>query len=97
MLDSSGSMFGEKLSAAVDALTNIVNSLSESDSFNIVRYANNVRVWRQKMMPAVDMHKTAAAEFLAETRASGATDLKGAIEAAIGLADESDRQSLNLY
>ena len=90
MLDASGSMYGEKLAAAVDALNDIIRHLPESDSFNIIRYANNVRVWRQFMLPAADKHKEAAKAFLEDTKASGATDLKGALEAAIELADLTD-------
>ena len=42
MLDTSGSMYGEKLSHAVDALKSIIQNLPEADNFNIIRYGNKV-------------------------------------------------------
>ena len=57
MIDSSGSMYGEKLSHAVQAIKNVINALPESDNFNIIRFGNKVRTWRQYMAKSEDKVK----------------------------------------
>ena len=57
MIDSSGSMYGEKLSHAVQAIKNIITALPESDNFNIIRFGNKVRTWRQYMAKSEDKVK----------------------------------------
>ena len=63
MIDSSGSMYGEKLSHAVQAIKNIINALPESDNFNIIRFGNKVRTWRQYMAKSEDKVKAKVCFF----------------------------------
>ena len=63
MIDSSGSMYGEKLSHAVQAIKNIINALPESDNFNIIRFGNKVRTWRQYMAKSEDKVKAKVCVF----------------------------------
>ena len=60
MLDTSGSMFGEKINHAVDALKNIITALPEGDNFNLIRYGNKVRTWRSTMVSAEEKIKAKA-------------------------------------
>ena len=83
MLDTSGSMFGEKITHAVDALKNIINALPEGDKFNVIRYGNKVRSWRQVMSPADEKTKEKAGEFLDNITVGGSTDIQGALLEAI--------------
>ena len=90
MIDSSGSMYGEKLSHAVQAVKNVITALPESDNFNIIRFGNKVRTWRQYMAKSEDKVKAKAFEFLDEIAAGGSTNIENALMDAISLASESD-------
>ena len=90
MLDTSGSMFGEKFTHAVDALKNIITALPEGDKFNVIRYGNKVRSWRQVMSPADEKTKEKAGEFLDNITVGGSTDIEGALLEAIQLAEMSE-------
>jgi len=50
-------MYGEKLSHAVQAIKNVITALPESDNFNIIRFGNKVRTWRQYMAKSEDKVK----------------------------------------
>ena len=91
MIDTSGSMYGEKLSHAVDALKNIITALPDGDNFNIIRYGNKVKSWRQYMAKSDEKVKAKAFEFLDEITAGGSTDLEGALLEAIDLASMSEK------
>ena len=99
MLDTSGSMFGEKINHAVDALKNIITALPEADNFNLIRYGNKVRTWRSTMVSAEEKIKAKAAEFLDSITVGGSTDIEGALLDAIDLAEqsESDRIPIILF
>jgi uncharacterized protein YegL len=99
MIDSSGSMYGEKLSHAVDAIKNVINALPDTDNFNIIRFGNKVRTWRQYMAKSDDKVKAKAFEFLDEITAGGSTNIENALLEAISLASESasDRIPIILF
>jgi len=90
MLDTSGSMFGEKISHAVDAMKNIINQLPEGDKFNIIRYGNKVRSWRQGMSAVDQKTQEKASEFLDNITVGGSTDIEGALLEAINIAEQSE-------
>lgn len=45
VLDTSGSMWGDKLEQVKQAMGNILEQLSEHDSFHLVEFNSNTRVW----------------------------------------------------
>lgn len=94
LLDTSGSMYGQTLANSISAMNKIIGNLPATDNFNIIRFGNNVRVWRKSMISATKDNKFEAESWLSDTKASGATDLKSAIDAAIDLAETTDNSRI---
>lgn len=76
VLDRSGSMNGERLEAAKQALVRLVDRLNPSDSFGAIAFDDEVRV----VVPAGELHdKHAARVAIADVYSGGATNLSGGL------------------
>jgi uncharacterized protein YegL len=85
VLDTSGSMSGEKMEQARRALSFCINSLNEGDTFNIVPFATTVNTYKHEMLAVSPDALKAAVEFVAGLRATGGTDINGALAAALAM------------
>jgi Ca-activated chloride channel homolog len=96
VLDRSGSMAGWKMVAARRAAARIVDTLTGSDRFAVLRFDN--RVERLPSVPAglaeaTDRNRFRAVEWLARTDARGGTEMLAPLEEAVRLlADEAERE-----
>jgi len=82
VVDTSGSMAGEKLEQAKGALRYCLNSLSPGDRFGIVRFSTEAEAFRDGLVPATKENVRDALAFVDQFKARGGT----AIEAALALA-----------
>ena len=85
VLDVSSSMTGSKLHLAVQALKDALNMLYERDSFNIVTFDSDVRVYSRAMLPANRDNLAKAYRFLDGTQIRSGTNLWGGLERALAL------------
>ncbi|MGD9497757.1 MAG: VIT domain-containing protein [Armatimonadota bacterium] len=83
VLDRSGSMSGEKIEQARDALTFCVNQLGEDDLFEIITFSDNIRSLGEELGRATPERVRAARAFIAETEAAGSTDINEAMALAM--------------
>jgi Ca-activated chloride channel family protein len=83
VMDTSGSMAGEKIRQAQGALRYCVNSLKEQDSFNIIPFATEPRAFRDKMVAATKENVKAALEFIKGMEARGGTAINAALAEAL--------------
>jgi len=83
VLDTSGSMSGEKIVQAKDALTFCVNSLNSQDRFNIIAFNDSVREFARELVPATAERVKEAREFIKGFEARGGTDIDSALRAAM--------------
>ena len=72
VLDRSGSMAGDRLTAAKRALTELVDRLDPADRFGLVTFDNQVRV---PIVAAPLADKTAAKDRISQIEPGGSTDL----------------------
>lgn len=86
VLDVSGSMEGEKLEQAKEALIYVLRHLNDGDHYNIIAFSSNVTTYAQTMQPAGALRE--AERFIGELRAVGNTDINGALLEAMAVADE---------
>jgi uncharacterized protein YegL len=93
-LDRSGSMQGEKITQAREALASCLSALRDADSFNVVIFSSTVETFTKKMEPAAEMRKSAL-KFVAGIEANGSTDIRGALLAALEL-DTEGREPLDV-
>ncbi|MCS7259898.1 MAG: VIT domain-containing protein [Anaerolineae bacterium] len=81
VLDTSGSMEGEKLEQAKDALVYILQHLNPQDRFNIVRFSTGVQLFAEQMRPAAEAQD--GIDFVRTLGAAGGTNIDGALREAL--------------
>jgi Ca-activated chloride channel family protein len=87
VLDTSGSMSGEKIEQARNALLYCVNALRADDRFNIIAFSDGLERFREKPVAAGKAEVEAARKFIADIRARGGTNIDEALRTAIAGAD----------
>ncbi|MFO7947129.1 MAG: VIT domain-containing protein [Armatimonadota bacterium] len=83
VLDTSGSMSGEKIEQAKAALTFCVNRLNPEDRFNIVAFSDGVREFSEELLAADEGAVKRARKFISDFEASGGTDIDSALKTAL--------------
>jgi Ca-activated chloride channel homolog len=86
VLDTSGSMQGEKMDQAKEAARYVLNHLNPLDRFAIVSFATTTRSFSPSLEPAAQADK--GKDFLDRLEAMGSTDINRAMIEAVGLAEE---------
>ncbi len=87
VLDTSGSMEGEKLAQAKQALTQVLNKLNSEDRFTIVEFSTGVRTYSNELQAASTAPD--AISWVNQLESSGGTDINGALTEAMNYVDES--------
>ena len=85
VLDTSGSMEGEKIEQAKETLEFILEHLNPEDRFNIVAFSTGVRVYEREPEPATRADQ--AWRFIDDLRAVGGTNIDLALAEALAMAD----------
>jgi Ca-activated chloride channel homolog len=86
VIDHSGSMSGKKIEQARNSLKLILQGLNEQDRFNIVSFNDTVEtLFNTGLVAADDEHRAKAAELVERMDAGGATNIAGALQAAMAL------------
>lgn len=85
VLDRSGSMTGEKIQQARDALIFVLNNLNENDLFNIVDFSSDVRTYRNEPQEATPGNRSAAVSYVRNITAGGGTNINDALLRALSM------------
>lgn len=96
VFDTSGSMAGEKIRQARDALRFCINRLNRGDRFNIVTFASAVETFDENIVPASPQNVERALKFIDGIEAAGATDIDSALKTALDMV-KGDRPSMILF
>ncbi len=80
ILDSSGSMKGDKMKQAKEAMQFSLRSLNPADRFNIVDFDDQVTVFAEGMKTATTANIKNAEAFVEQIEAEGGTNIAGALE-----------------
>ena len=90
VLDKSGSMAGEKIEQAKDALKFCLNNLNSGDHFGIVTFSTGVSSYKDEL-EAVNMGGVdEAVDFVDEIKALGGTDIESALLEALDMLSSDD-------
>ena len=77
VLDTSGSMEGEKIAQARQALDAMIRRLNPQDRFNVISFSTGVRQYAAGLQPSSQAAQ--AGEFIASLQAEGSTDINRAL------------------
>ncbi|MCS7222351.1 MAG: VIT domain-containing protein [Anaerolineae bacterium] len=96
VLDVSGSMKGEKIRQAQDALIYILDQLRPEDRFNVVAFSTGVRTYAQGLQSTARIAE--AKEWVRSLRAVGGTDIhRGLLEALALLPPKDERPAVVIF
>jgi Ca-activated chloride channel family protein len=90
VIDRSGSMSGEKIEQARNALDFILGQLGEADRFSIVAFDDRLSILADELQPVDWRALDAARRFVYQLSADGSTDLEAALQAGLEILDRSD-------
>ncbi|GAB4282667.1 MAG: hypothetical protein Kow0029_28360 [Candidatus Rifleibacteriota bacterium] len=79
VMDTSGSMSGEKIEQTKNAFEFFINKLNEKDRFAIVDFSDVVRTWKPELMPVSDVNRVQALQYIKELKAHGGTNIHGSL------------------
>jgi len=85
LLDTSLSMYGEKLKRAVEAVDYFLHSLSPQDHFDLIIFNDEAYPFAPAPLPATPDNVEHALEFIKNSMLGGATDLRKALAKAVEL------------
>ena len=88
VLDTSGSMAGEKIEQAKKSLLYCVNSLNEEDRFEVMRFSTEAEQLFKEARPVTSENRKKAVEFVEGMKAVGGTAINDALEKALALRPE---------
>lgn len=94
VLDVSGSMEGEKMEQARDALKYVLDHLNQGDRFNVIAFSTGVRSFSTRPEPLSTLPE--ARRFVDELRPEGSTDINRALLEAIAGAD-TERPTIIIF
>ncbi|MFH5804158.1 VIT domain-containing protein [Alienimonas sp. DA493] len=83
VIDTSGSMAGEKMEQARNAASFIVGRLREGDTFNVIAYSSTVNSFRPELEKGDADGRKAGQAFVANLRSGGGTDINAALTKAL--------------
>jgi Ca-activated chloride channel family protein len=86
VLDVSGSMDGEKIVQAKDALAYVLDHLNEEDRFNVIAFSTGLQQYARGLRPVSEARE--AARWVEGLEAVGGTDINRALLEALGQVDE---------
>lgn len=91
VVDTSGSMAGEKLKQAKQAMTFCIENLNQSDHFEIIRFSTDTEPLFDKLVEASSDNRAKAREFVDNFKAMGGTAIDDALKKALELRHGGDR------
>ncbi|MEN3335250.1 MAG: Ca-activated chloride channel [Blastocatellia bacterium] len=97
VLDTSGSMSGEKIDKARAALKFGVESLSPRDRFNIISFSGEEHLMKASLVEADRDGKQAGLKFIDNLRAEGGTNINDALIAALKQFQSSERPAMVVF
>jgi Ca-activated chloride channel family protein len=98
VLDTSGSMAGNKLAQAKKAIQFCVENLNDSDRFEIIRFSTEAEPLFDKLVKATEENRQRAADFIKGLKPIGGTAIEEALRKALELRpDRSDRPYVVIF
>jgi len=95
VLDTSGSMRGDKINQAKGALKFCINALNRGDTFNIVDFSTEARQFSKQPVIADGSHVPSALRYVDKLEATGGTNINDAL--LLGLSQTTDAVNMIIF
>ena len=89
VLDTSGSMSGEKIKQAKASLEHAVGRLNPDDRFGLITFSDQIRSYRSELVSAADLDRVNLNDFISGLDAAGGTNIHSALMQGLNLFDSS--------
>ncbi len=93
VMDTSGSMSGEKIDQAKAALKFCIDKLDARDRFDVVRFSTGFDAFKEQIADASKDAKSEAKQWVEKFTAAGGTNINDALKAALGLRPKAEDNS----
>jgi Ca-activated chloride channel family protein len=97
VIDHSGSMRGEKIEQAREALVYSLRHLNRDDRFNIVAFSTAVDAYAHRLCDASSRRVKDAVRFVERLGAGGSTNISGALERALETRFDAERPTFVVF
>lgn len=97
VFDRSGSMSGEKIKQAREALKFVLNNLRKGDLFNIIAYDSDIEAFRPELQRYNKRTRKEALGFVEGLYAGGATNIEGALNKAMTMLADDSRPNFIIF
>jgi Ca-activated chloride channel homolog len=97
VVDTSGSMLGEPLAAAKDAMRKVLQQLAPDDAFQIIEFSQTASSLAPGFLRNTPLDVQRGLELVEEMQAEGGTDMLAGVRAAFALRREPGRIRLVLF
>jgi Ca-activated chloride channel family protein len=97
VVDTSGSMMGDKIRQARAALGFCVEALNPDDRFNLIAFSTDVMPYAEKPMPTTPENRKQARDFIAGLNARGGTAFEAALHSAFKAEVSKDRPAFVVF
>jgi Ca-activated chloride channel family protein len=97
VIDRSGSMSGKKIEQARGAVKFVINNLRQGDLFNIIAYDSTVESFKPELQKFDDETRKQALGFAEGIYAGGATNIDGALQAALSQLKDKKQPSYVIF
>jgi len=97
VLDRSGSMSGDKITQAREAIKFVLNNLRDGDTFNIIAYDSTVESFRPELQRFTPETRSQAIGFVEGIYAGGGTNIDGALTAALNQLQDTKRPTYVIF
>jgi len=89
VVDTSGSMAGEKINQVKESLKFCINSLHKEDRFNLITFSTEIEKFKPNLVDYTPETKDEALKFIDNLQARGGTNINDALLSALALASTS--------
>lgn len=97
VLDRSGSMSGDKIEQAKEALKFCVNSLNDGDLFNIIDFSTEVKAFKQNPTSLDGSTITSAINYINGLNATGGTNINDALQRALQQMEDDELSNMIIF
>lgn len=92
VVDTSGSMQGDKIEETKRAIKNVLKALGSNDRFSIIQFNTDVDYFKSHLLPASEENKQLANAFVDDLNASGGTNISYALQTGCGMLNEASER-----